>query len=151
MNRLYWLSSLLVGIIVISLFVGRKEHFDQNLQYVANVTSHQNIKKNITGTFDKSCSSCGLSVDGENFALSCKCKDTTGKLINSNIRFPVIDKNPNISNCNGKLVKGTCPIPSKSCYGARPQEDCDTCDKVIAAYNAKKWAYDKNNFDQCKA
>jgi hypothetical protein len=36
------------------------------------------------------------------------------------------------------------------CYGARANDDCETCADVKGAYNAKKWKYDEKNFVQCK-
>lgn len=37
-----------------------------------------------------------------------------------------------------------------SCYGAKPTNDCKTCDDVVNAYKAKGWKYDTSLFAQCK-
>lgn len=41
------------------------------------------------------------------------------------------------------------PVTNTSCYGAKDGE-CKTCYDVVAAYEAKKWTYNKSDFDQCK-
>ena len=43
----------------------------------------------------------------------------------------------------------TAATPATSCYGARAQDDCKTCDDVVRAYQAKGWAFDKKSFAQC--
>jgi hypothetical protein len=51
---------------------------------------------------------------------------------------------------SNKLIPPVVPVePANSCYGAREQNDCYTCDNVVNAYKAKAWAYDKNKFKQC--
>jgi hypothetical protein len=146
-SKLYWLSVALVVIITASLIFRAFEPFDQSLSYVTTVTSQQNINKNITGSFNGSCSSCGLALNGSNYAISCKCKDKSGKLQNANITYPTSNTNPNIANCNGNLALNGCPT---SCYGAKPVNDCNTCQKVKDAYKAKNWAVNANLIDQCK-
>lgn len=36
-----------------------------------------------------------------------------------------------------------------SCYGAKDQDNCVTCDDVVNAYMQKGWGYDKTKFAQC--
>ena len=36
-----------------------------------------------------------------------------------------------------------------SCYGAKPIDDCYTCDSVKKAYDAKIWRYNSSDFKQC--
>lgn len=36
-----------------------------------------------------------------------------------------------------------------SCYGAKPIDDCYTCDSVKKAYDDKLWTYNSANFKQC--
>lgn len=38
---------------------------------------------------------------------------------------------------------------NKSCYGAKPDNDCLTCGNVVDAYIKKNWDYKAKNFDQC--
>jgi hypothetical protein len=36
-----------------------------------------------------------------------------------------------------------------SCYGAKPVDDCYTCDSVKKAYDDKIWKYNSSDFKQC--
>lgn len=38
---------------------------------------------------------------------------------------------------------------NNSCYGAK-DGTCNSCDDVVNAYKKRNWAYNKNNFEQCR-
>eukprot|EP00741_Cyanophora_paradoxa_P022695 tig00021494_g21917.t1 len=38
----------------------------------------------------------------------------------------------------------------RSCYGARPTNDCFTCEDVVKAHEYLEWPYRKSDFEQCK-
>jgi hypothetical protein len=42
------------------------------------------------------------------------------------------------------------PSGTTSCYGAKAQNDCLTCDDVVNAYTERGWGYDTSDFAQCK-
>lgn len=55
----------------------------------------------------------------------------------------------NISTPNSNEIENFENVTT-SCYGAPGASTCNTCNDVVNAYQNAGWAYDTNNFDQCK-
>jgi peptidoglycan hydrolase CwlO-like protein len=110
---------------------------------------------------DQRLSSTNTAVSGLQQGLSSLNASVAGidnKLSSTNVSIVGMEKK--LTSMNAGIVEmklatpATAPVPvppslSGSCYGAK-EGVCATCGDVINAYNTRGWAYNKNNFEQCK-